>query len=158
TFALGDLRAEFRQALSGLSPGQVSAVTRVGNNFFIFQLVAPEESEWKTENAAAVDHLQKGRYADATRSFLKAVQLAGKFGAADDRLGESLNGLAETYRQQEDFANAAAIYRRILAIRWSAPSNKGDIAVSDLLDRFADALSLAYFRGSQFEEAAKKYQ
>src|SRR5262249_48558970 len=37
-------------------------------------------------------------------------------------------------------------------------SNQGNSAVADLVDRFADVLSLAYFQGSQFEEAVKKYQ
>src|SRR5436309_2147083 len=158
TFAFADLRQEFRAALSGLSPGQLSPVLKIGNGFFILQLVAPAEAEWTAENTAALDQLQKGRYADAARSFSRAVQLAENFGVDDDRLGQSLNGLAETYRLQENFAGAGSIYRRILAIRWSAASNKGDAAVGDLVDRFAGVLSLAYFRGNPFEEAVKKYQ
>jgi len=122
-------------------------------------LLAPfQETAWTNENAAASDALQKGRYAEAIKSFSRAVQLAEKFGADDERLGESLNGLAEAYRLQEDYANAGAVYRRILAIRWSAASNKGDLAVAELVDRFADVLRLAYFKRSEFGEAFKKYQ
>src|SRR5262245_13387518 len=158
TFAPSDLRQELRTTLSGLTPGEVSPVSRMGNEFFLLQLVPPGEVEWMTENAAALDSLQKERYTEAVRSFSKAVQLAEKFGPDDDRLGQSLNGLAETYRRQEDFAGLGSIHRRIFSVRWSSPSNQGDVAVADLVDRFADVLSLAYFRGSQFREALKKYE
>ena len=110
------------------------------------------------ENAAGVDSLQRGRPIEAVKSFLRAVQIAEKFGADDDRLGESLNGLAEAYRLQEDYANAGTIYRRILAIRWSADSNKGDLAVAELIDRFTDVLRLAYFKGPDYDKALKAFQ
>ena len=158
TFAPSDLRQELRTALSGLAPGEVSRVFRMDNEFSLVQPVAPGEVEWMTENATALDWLQKKRYTEAARSFSRAVQLAEKFGADDDRLGQSLNGLAETYRLQENFAGLGSIHRRIISIRWSSSSNKGDVAVADLVDRFADVLSLAYFRGSQFREALKKYE
>lgn len=122
------------------------------------QAVAQGPQDWAKENAAGLDSLQKGRHAEAVKSFLRAVQIAEKFGADDDRLGESLSGLAEGYRLQEDYANAGAIYRRVLAIRWSADSNKGDLAVADLVDRFADVLRLAYFKGSEFDRTYKSYQ
>ncbi len=124
----------------------------------LLMMLQPVQTDWTTENTAALDWLQKGRYAEAVKSFSRAVQLAEKFGADDDRLGESLNGLAEAYRLQEDYANAGATYRRILAIRWSAASNKGDLAVAELVDRFADVLTLAYFKGPEFGEALKKYR
>jgi tetratricopeptide (TPR) repeat protein len=158
TFAPSDLRQELRTAVAGLAAGQTSPVLKMGNEFFLVQLVAPAELDWATENAAAEDSLKKGRYPEAVRSFSRAVQLAEKFGADDDHLGQSLNGLAETYRLQENYAALGSMYRRILSIRWSATTNKSDTAVADLVDRFAGVLSLAYFRGSQFTDALKKYQ
>ena len=157
-FSPADLRPELRNALSGLPPGQVSPVGKLGSEFFILELISPSETEWSIENGAATEALKTRRYADAAKSFSKAVALAEKFGADDDRLAESLNGLAETYNLQENFAGTASVYKRILSIRWSADSNKGNPAVGTLLDRFSDVLALAYFRGSQFEEALKKYQ
>ena len=157
-FAPSDLREELRSALSGLAPGQISPVLKMGSEFFLLQLVAPAEAEWMADNAAALDYLQKGRYGDATGSFLKAVQLAEKFGADDDRLGQSLNGLAEAYRLEQNFSGARAVYRRILSIRWSGVSNQGDPAIADLVDRFVDVLSLAYFQGTEFREALRTYQ
>src|SRR5262245_14154780 len=120
--------------------------------------VSPQTNEaaWTRENAAAIESLEKGRYAEAVSSFSKAAQLAEQFGADDDRLGESLNGLGEAYRLQENFEGARSVYRRILSIRWSSPSKKGDAAVADLVDRFADVLNLAYFRNSQFSDALKR--
>jgi tetratricopeptide (TPR) repeat protein len=110
------------------------------------------------ENATGLDQLQKGRFAEAAQSFSRAIQIAEKFGADDDRLGESLNGLAEAYRLQENYAGTASVYRRVLAIRWGASSNKGDTAVADLVDRMADVVSLAYFKGDRFRDALTKYQ
>jgi tetratricopeptide (TPR) repeat protein len=158
TFAPADLRPELRTALSGLAPGQTSPVSKIGNDFFLLQLIAPEEVGWITENTAGLERLQKGQYAEAVKSLSRAVQLAEKFGADDDRLGQSLNGLAEAYRLQEDFAGSGSVQRRILSIRWSGQSNTGDPAVADLVDRFSDVLSFAYFRGIQYQEALKRYQ
>ena len=122
------------------------------------QVGTPEEVEWIKENAQASEWLQKGRYAEAAKSFSKSVQLAEKFGADDERLGESLNGLAEAYRLQENYAGLGSVHRRILSIRWSDASRKGDPAIADLVDRFADVLRLAYFPGHDFDQALKKYQ
>jgi tetratricopeptide (TPR) repeat protein len=158
TFARTDLRPELLAALSGLAAGQVSAVGKMGREFFLVAVVAPDEVDWITENAAAADALQKGRGADAVRSFSKAVTIAEKFGPDDDRLAESLNGLVQAYELQEDFAGAGSVYRRMLAIRWSPASSKGNSAVAGLVDRLTDLVSLAYFQGSEFEDALKKYQ
>ena len=80
TFAPSDLRQELRYALSGLAPRQISPVLRMGNEFFLVQVVDPGEVSWIAENAAATALLQKGRHAEAVQSFSKAVQLAEKFG------------------------------------------------------------------------------
>jgi tetratricopeptide (TPR) repeat protein len=158
SFALSDLRTELRTALTGLAPGQISPVQKMDGEFFLVQWAPAGEADWAKENSAAAESFQKGRYADAVRSFSRAVQLAEKFGADDDRLGESLNGLAETYRLQENFSEAGPIFRRILSIRWSSAANKGDVAVANVVDQFADLVGLAYFRGSRFEEALKRYR
>jgi tetratricopeptide (TPR) repeat protein len=154
---VADLRRELRVAVTGLQPGQLSPVLKMGNEFFILQYVAPEEVDWTQENAQASEFLRKERYADAAKSFSKAVALAEKFGADDDRLAQSINGLAEAYRLQEDYAAAESVYRRILSIRWSASPGKEDPAVANLVDRCADVLLLAYFRGREFEQALKQY-
>jgi tetratricopeptide (TPR) repeat protein len=157
-FSPADLRPELRSALSGLTPGQISPVGKIGSEFFLLQPIAPSEVEWITQNAAATEALNKGRYPEAVKSFSSAVQLAEKFGADDDRLAQSLDGLAESYTRQEDFRGAGSVYRRVLSTRWSADASKTGLQVADLVDRFADVVSLAYFRGSEFEDALKKYR
>jgi tetratricopeptide (TPR) repeat protein len=155
--------AESVKSAAWLCPARVYNPRTVLTHFlFLFLMLsaiqAEPQAEWMKENAAAIEQLEKGRYAEAARSFSRAVQIAEKFGPDDDRLAESLNGLAEANRLQENFAGAASIYRRMLAIRWGAASNKGDTAVADLVDRFADVISLAYFRGDRFRDALTKYQ
>ena len=98
TVVPADLRQEFRTALSGLRPGQVSPVVKMGNEFFLLQLLALEEADWITRNAAGVEALRKGRYAEAVQLLTAAIDLAGKFGSDDDRLGQSLNNLGEAYQ------------------------------------------------------------
>lgn len=158
TFAPADIRPELRAALSGLPPGQISRVGRIGNEFFLLEAIAPSEVEWMTENALASEALKKGRYPDAAGSFSRAVQIAEKFGDDDDRLAESLNGLVQAYELEEDFAKAGSLYRRILSIRWSPASSKGNTAIAGLVDTFSEFLSLANFKGAEFESALKKYQ
>ena len=80
-FAPADLRQELRTALSGLSPGQISPIGRIGNEFFLLELLAPSEVEWIAENGAATDALKNSRYPEAAKSFSRAIQLAEKFGA-----------------------------------------------------------------------------
>jgi tetratricopeptide (TPR) repeat protein len=157
-FAPGDLRDELRTALSSLASGQISPVLKIGGEFVLLQPVTAEEADWLQEDAQGADWLQKGRYVEAIRSLSKAVQLAEKFGVDDDRLAQSLNGLAEAYRLQNDYAGAAAVYGRILSTRWGDDANKGSPAVADLVDQFADVLTLAYFRGPRFQDALRKYQ
>lgn len=149
TFAPGDLRQEFQAALSGLKPGETSAVTRFGNEFALLQFLTEEEESWRVQSNQGLQALQQQRYAEAAQSFSAAVLAAEKFGATDDRFLQSLSGLAEAYRVQEKYAEAEPVYRRILAVRW---------AVSDVLESFASLVSLAYFRDGQFEEALKKYE
>jgi hypothetical protein len=93
----------------------------------LLQLVASDEIDWMNENAAAFDSFQKQRLAEAAKSFARAVQLAEKFGPDDERLGQSLAGLVETYHQQQDYASAAPVQRRILAIRWSGATKKATL-------------------------------
>lgn len=64
TVAVRDLREEFQQALSGLEPGRVSRIARVGQTYFLLQLL-PDEKDSGSElmeaatngDAAAVKRL-----------------------------------------------------------------------------------------------------
>src|SRR5262245_4285660 len=110
------LSREFQAALKGLKPGSVSAVTRVGDRFVLLKETTPEEDRWRLQHDNAAAALQQGRYPEAVSLFLAAVQQAERFGTQDVRLAESLNGLAQVYRYQQDYAAAEPKARRSLEI------------------------------------------
>src|SRR5262245_45619629 len=110
------LSREFRAALKGLKPGTVSPVTRVGGRFVLLKGSTDKEDRWRFQHDSAAGALQKGRYSEAASLFLAAVQQAEKIGTQDVRLAESLNGLAQVYRYQQNFAAAEPRARQSLAI------------------------------------------
>jgi tetratricopeptide (TPR) repeat protein len=151
-FRPADLNADFQQALDRLMPGQVSPVIRSGGDYVLLQRLSSEETNWIASNDAGIQALEKARYDEAAQSFQQAVQYAEKLTPVDDRLEDSLHGLAEAYRQQKKYSEAEPIYRRYLAIHWGGPS------APEVLDRFSALLALAYFRDSQFAETLRKFE
>ena len=82
-----------------------------------FFTAACQRTRWESNNAAGVKALQQGRYADAEKLLLAAVEEAEGFGPQDPRLATSLNNMAELYRAQGKYAEAEPLYKRSLAIR-----------------------------------------
>ena len=123
----GTLMQEFRNALLGLKPGAVSAVTRFGESFLLLKWTTPAEDGWRSQNDSASGALQRGQYGEAASLYLEAVRQAEKLGTADVRLAESLNGLAQTHRYQQNYGAAEPLARQSLAILEQAvgPSNPG---------------------------------
>ena len=123
------LSLEFRTALKGLKPGAVSAVTRVGGRFVLLKGTTAEEDRWRFQHDSAANALQQGHYPEAASLFLAAVQQAEKIGTQDVRLAESLNGLAQVYRYQQNVAAAEPRARQSLAIleRTLGPSHSAVI-------------------------------
>src|SRR5262245_29124186 len=113
--SVSDLRPEFKRALEGLKPGEVTGVIQVGDRFALLQVLSGEEN-WRLQDKAASEARQQGRLQEATRLFLAAVQEAESLGDGSIRVGQSLNGLAETYRLQENYSQAESVYRRSLGI------------------------------------------
>jgi tetratricopeptide (TPR) repeat protein len=87
------------------------------------------ELRWRIQHDGAVDALKQGRYSEAASLFLDAVRQAEKLGVQDVRLAESLNGLAQVYRYQQNHAEAEPRARQALAIleRALGPSHSGVI-------------------------------
>ena len=87
----------------------------------------PDEDRWRSQHDNALDVLQQGRYPEAASLFLEAIRLAQKLGTDDVRLAESLNGLAQVYRYQQNYAEAEPRARQSLAIleRALGPSHDG---------------------------------
>ena len=113
----GDLRPEFRDALAGVDPGQLSPVASAAGVFALLQAIPEAEQAWFDADAAAGPALQAGRLVEAAALFRDAVRAAESLGSDDYRLGESLNSLAAVYRLREDWSRAGALYRRSLGIR-----------------------------------------
>lgn len=116
TMAEDGLREEFRVALRGLKPGAVSPVVRVGDSFLLLKWATDAEDSWRSQYNSALRILEEGRYAEAVPHFLEAIRQAEKFGKDDVRLAASLNGLAQVYRYQQNYAEAELQARRSLAM------------------------------------------
>jgi len=88
-FAPGELRAELRDALQGMAPGQVSKVARIPEGYAILKIMggAPARQEWRPRGDAGLGRPGE-RQADAFgvwtaggRGGSAAVSQAGRLGA-----------------------------------------------------------------------------
>ena len=95
---------------------QPAPVTRVAGGFALLKQSTAQENRWRAQHDDAVMALQQGRYSEAASLFLVAVQQAERFGAQDVRLAESLNGLAQVYRYQQNHTEAEPRARQSLTI------------------------------------------
>ncbi len=87
---------------------------------FVFT-AACQSNGWKSNNAAGIKALQQGRYADAEKLFLAALEEAKGFGPQDPRLATSLNNLAGLYQSQGKYAEAESLFKRSLPIMTPNP-------------------------------------
>lgn len=142
------VRQEFIVALQGLKPGAVSPVTRFGDSFVLLKWATEDEDRWRLQYDNALGTLQRGEYAEAASVFLEAVRLAEALGMDDVRLAESLNGLAQVYRYQQNYTEAERRAGQSLAIleRAIGPSHKAVLpslvnlaGVARSTGRYADA-------------------
>jgi len=147
------LRPEYRIALRGIRPGGVSAVTRVGNTFVLLKRTTDTEDLWRATQDRAVTAREQGRYPEAASLFLAAVDQAEKLGREDIRLAESLNGLAQIYRYQQNYADAEPLARQSLAILERALGNAHDALIPSLIS----VASIARTKG-EYAEAEQAYR
>src|SRR5438876_7177262 len=76
-----------------------------------------ESARWASDNQAGAQLYEQGRYAEAERHFLAALQEVEQFGPHDTRLAIVLNNLANLYHTQGNYAQAEPLYQRALEIR-----------------------------------------
>jgi tetratricopeptide (TPR) repeat protein len=142
------LDKEFSAALKGLQPGAVSPVIRVGESFVLLKWATDDEDSWRSQYDSALAGVEQGRYPEAASLLLEAIRLAEKFGMEDVRLADSLNGLAQVYRYQQNYAEAEPPARRSLAIleRTMGPLHKAVLpslvnlaGIARAAGRYADA-------------------
>ena len=81
---------------------------------------AAPETSWKNYNVAGMDAYEQGRYSEAEKWWLAALEEAENFGPDDERLATSLNNLAAIYYSQGNYAEAEPLFKRSIAIREKA--------------------------------------
>ena len=114
---LTDLRQEFRDSLSGVHPGETSRIIKLSEGYALLQLLTETETQWQTQNDAALQFFKQERFRDAEVSLLAAIQAAEHFGSLDARLVTSLDNLAQVYHAQKNYDAAEPLYKRALDIK-----------------------------------------
>jgi hypothetical protein len=74
------------------------------------------EKEWQTNCAAGSEALDLGRFSEAERHFLAAVEAARHFGGADSRLARSQFLLAQSLVGQARYTEALRLLERSMAV------------------------------------------
>lgn len=72
---------------------------------------------WERYNVAGQQAMTQGRFGEAESSFKMALQEAETMGDKSPQLPQSLNNLANCYRQQGRFEDAEPLYKRALEIK-----------------------------------------
>lgn len=158
TFAISDLRTEYRDALRGLAPGELSPISSIDSGYFLFQLLSEHEEHWIAAREEGFRAFQRGSYAQSLESYEIALEAAERFGLQDSRLGKSLDDLAGVHYLRGSYRDAVSLYRRSMPIRWARPSADLPPDVGGMLEDFTALLSLAYFRGEAFDQAREEYE
>jgi tetratricopeptide (TPR) repeat protein len=141
-FTATEMRLEFRTALGGLAPGQISPVVRVGDTHVLLELLTDEEMEWRAAMAAAFAAVQEGRNSEARERYVEAAALAGGFGADDYRQAMSLADLAAVHRIEGAWSEGERGSREALRIL-EAVRGPGHAEVAQALNRLGEMLILS---------------
>ena len=157
TFAIGDLRQEFQDALRGIGPGELSPVSSFGDGYLLLQSLRAEEKNIAAKEAG-LRALRSRRFTEAQQFYEVAAEEAEIFGRTDFRLGESLADLAAIYNLQQSYREALPLYRQSMAIRWTRSSADALPDVAGMLEDFTTVLSLAYFKDEEFDHAWEDYE
>jgi|GEM_PF-7049635 len=72
---------------------------------------------WNLHNVSGQQSMSNGNFYEAERHFMQAVEIAEQFGRSDDRLPNSLNRLALSYKSQGRLDDAEKIYVRAIEMR-----------------------------------------
>ena len=136
--AIGELIPAFRDVLAGLSPGEVSPVTQIGEQFALFQSLTEQEERWIASNNAGLAAFAREEYAEAERSFVDAVREAEAPGGHGYMLSSSLHNLAVVYTRQERYADAEPLYVRSLEIQERDPGEERPDVAAGIADLAAN--------------------
>jgi len=136
--SLTDLRPEFRDAVAGLGPGEISVTVQVADTYFLFQVVSEIEAQWTDLDEAGARALGQARNEQAIAYFEDALLLAETFAPDSPQLLRSLDSLATVYRIEDRYVNAEALYRRALDLVEALGAS--DLERAQLLNGLAETL------------------
>ena len=92
---------------------------------FIFTQACSKSNNWEDYNQAGKYAYERGDYIEAEKQWLAALAAAEKFRSHDARLAATLSNLAELYRAQGRYSEAAELNQRALTI-WEKDLGKSD--------------------------------
>lgn len=134
--SLGELRPEFRAALTGMKPGVPSEIVRVDGQFVLLEWGGAPGDTWAREQEAGTMALERGALDQAAAAFERAVQEAEAFGSEDARLLQSLTNLAETQEHRGQYVQARLLYERVLGI-YDSVDGSADSEIVHILNSLA---------------------
>jgi len=138
---LEELRPDLQRPLSRLKRGEVSAVTKVGREFFLLRWSTAQEDRWRSEYNEGLNAVLKKNYSEAVRTFSLAAHSSKKFVATDPRYAQSLLGLSQAHRLQQRYDAADPLAHQSAAIleKLLGPEHPGMIPSLENLAAIAQA-------------------
>ena len=112
-----------------------------------------QKMTWEQYIGEGLEANKRGRYSQAEKLYLAALEKAEAFGDRDPRLGSTLKNLAELYRSQGKYDKAEPLYQRLLIIseKMLGPEH---LHLATILD----TLAIVYQKQEKHEEAGLLYQ
>jgi tetratricopeptide (TPR) repeat protein len=155
---IGDLRSEFRNALSGLDRGETSPVVTIDTDYFLFQLVTEAEEDWLALTAEGRRALTQGRSQEAEESFRTAIEVAEALGETGRHLlVDGLRNLSALLQIQGNDPDAQRFYERSMNVYWGEPSEEGYSELGDVLDAFTELVALGGVQNEEFQTELIRY-
>ncbi len=111
------------------------------------------QTRWETYNSAGTKLHEQGRYVEAEKQFLAALQEVEKLGQQDSRVATILNNLANLYHNQNKYSQAEPLYQRALAIREEILGSQHPIVAQSL-----NNLAALYRDQGKYAEAEPLFQ
>lgn len=115
---LPELNPDYRAAVTDLPIGEVSPVTRVGEEYVLLQRLSLEEGLWMEQTSLALDAFNQGRVEEAEEGLTHALESSEALGPLN--VYTSLSYLADLYLSQQDYSAAEPLYRRALDLAQGA--------------------------------------
>src|SRR5262245_56195107 len=112
-----------------------------------------QDDIWTTQSAAGVKALDAGKYKEAEKHFLAALEIAEKFDATDFRLARSLNNLSALYLAQGRYPEAEPLCKRAVEMIEIALGPEDPEVANNL-----NTLAALYLRQGRYTDAGLSFK